>query len=644
MAPREGHLVAVVPVRAGSLRCAFKNSRPFAFSTLLQRKLETLRQVEGIDEIVVSSDDPGMLALAERCGVKTHVRPEKFAASNAQITGSDFFEHLALSACEGADYVMYCVCVSPFVSKETFEKAVRMYRLNEGTFDSVATVASEKEFVYFGDVPLNFDPSAAVNSQDLQPVKRLTFGACILSRDLMIQRRHCVGEKPYLYEVSQIEGIDIDTSFDFVASEALLRHAACNGELLSEADADALACAPRKPLLLDCTLRDGGYVNNWNFGMKFAVDAYRAASAVGCDYFETGFRSDEVLFPPKSEFGGWAYVKDDVGKYLKTEVPNGCDLAVMAKFDSFSADDFGPASSSPFKLVRVLFSLYDENKKSLFSKTLFEKCLEECRALKDKGYTVALNLACCEQLTPDVYEYICDTMVHVKARVDETGTVVSAKCCADILYLADTYGALSPEKASEIVRKVRYEFVCVQKYVDMQVGFHAHNNLGDGVAKTMAAIDAGATVVDSTISGLGRGAGNLSTEHLLVALHRKFGTSKYEVLAHLEALMLFRDEHILPFSTFPVNSRLRYGPAPLFEYTAVSGIHPNYADYLMQHHAGLPIRKCIEVLKIVRQTVLSNSTNNFSIETLKLALNKADYMMPSSAASQRVNRDAHVIA
>ena len=108
--------------------------------------------------------------------------------------------------------------------------------------------------------------------------------------------------------------------------------------------------------------------------------------------------------------------------------------------------------------------------------------------------------------------------------------------------------------------------------------------------------------------------------------------------------MLFRDEHILPFSTFPVNSRLRYGPAPLFEYTAVSGIHPNYADYLMQHHAGLPIRKCIEVLKIVRQTVLSNSTNNFSIETLKLALNKADYMMPSSTASQRVNRDAHVIA
>ena len=48
MAPREGRLVAVVPVRAGSLRCAFKNSRPFAFSTLLQRKLETLRQVEGI--------------------------------------------------------------------------------------------------------------------------------------------------------------------------------------------------------------------------------------------------------------------------------------------------------------------------------------------------------------------------------------------------------------------------------------------------------------------------------------------------------------------------------------------------------------------------------------------------------------------
>jgi len=621
---REGRIVAIVPVRAGSVRCPFKNSRPFGATSLLERKVLILLQVKGIDDVIVSSDDAGMLAIAEHCGAKIHWRQ-----TQAVSGGAPFFEELVRTACRDADHVLYCPCVAPFVSLKTYEDIVRLYRDGAEDFDSIATVTSEKRFVYFNGSPLNYDPEDAVSSQDLEPLKLLNFAACIIPRELMRERRHCIGAKPWLYEVGQLEGIDIDSTFDFLAAEAIVEKQISLEDDLSpvlgykvHVNKDT---QPSEPMLLDCTLRDGGYVNNWNFTWEIAVAAYRAASLGGFHYFEIGFRSDMLTFPPKSEFGMWAYCTDDIARKMKDAVPDGCDLAVMVRLGSFSANDFVEASSSAIKLVRVLFPLLDEQGKSIFSTKIFLSCRDECRKLKDKGYIVSLNLACCEQLSQESYESICDMVVDVKAEMSSEQHVTFAAACIDYLYLADTYGALAADEASTLVRKLRYELLCVQKCVHVKVGFHAHNNMGDGLDKTLAAIEAGAALVDSTISGLGRGAGNVSSEQVIVALHRKYQKNSPDTLKKLESLMSFSDRYISPYTSYPFTYRLRYGQAPLFVYTAFLGIHCNYAEHLMQHYTGLPLQTCFVALKEIQVQVFNTSTNSFSLATLKNALDKVGY-------------------
>ena len=109
-------IVAVVPVRAGSQRIKDKNSKPFAGSTLLDVKLETLKGVSNLKEIVVSSDCDHLLSIAKKHGVKTH-RREAFYASS-QCTNSDFFENLATVL--DCDNVLYAPVTCPLISRDTF--------------------------------------------------------------------------------------------------------------------------------------------------------------------------------------------------------------------------------------------------------------------------------------------------------------------------------------------------------------------------------------------------------------------------------------------------------------------------------------------------------------------------------------------
>ena len=86
-------LTAIIPVRAGSQRVKNKNLKPFAGTTLLEIKIETLKKVQGIDEIIVSSDSDEMLTIAEKHNVSTHKRDEHFASNI--VNNSDFMQNLS---------------------------------------------------------------------------------------------------------------------------------------------------------------------------------------------------------------------------------------------------------------------------------------------------------------------------------------------------------------------------------------------------------------------------------------------------------------------------------------------------------------------------------------------------------------------
>lgn len=214
-------LVAVVPVREASVRVKNKNFKPFCGSSLLELKLAKLKQISGIDEIVVNTDSDLAIEIADRFGIG-HFRREPFYASSSCIN-SDHWRNLAETT--EADYVMHTLCTSPLIALDTYAGVIGAYRerVLGGTADSVNTVRAVKKFLWMEGKPINYSISESPNSQDLPDVVSLTFGISIISRELMIRRTNVVGTRPFFYPLDEVESVDIDTDLDFEFAEFLYR-------------------------------------------------------------------------------------------------------------------------------------------------------------------------------------------------------------------------------------------------------------------------------------------------------------------------------------------------------------------------------------------------------------------------------------
>ena len=209
-------LTAIIPVRAGSQRVKNKNIKPFANTTLLDIKIETLKKVQGIDDIIVSSDSQEMLKIAKEHDVNVHVRDEYFASN--EVNNSDFMQNLSTIVDEG--HIMYSPCTSPLLSSETITEIVSKYKNNN--LRNIVTVTTQKHHMWLNGKPLNYDPSNAPNSQDLPDIYSINYGCCILSKDDLYKHKNVVVE-PTFHITNEIESIDIDTEFDFIIAEFVYR-------------------------------------------------------------------------------------------------------------------------------------------------------------------------------------------------------------------------------------------------------------------------------------------------------------------------------------------------------------------------------------------------------------------------------------
>lgn len=223
--------------------------------------------------------------------------------------------------------------------------------------------------------------------------------------------------------------------------------------------------------ILDCTIRDGGHLNGWNFTDECAAETFRAAALSGVGYFETGYRGhgdgkfarclDEDL---RSLFGAKCGVK----------------LGVMLNVREYSAGLFYENDFADF--VRVAAHPHE-----------IPQGVEICANLQQKGYVTILHLMDAANIS--------DGQFKALEGYDKNS----------ILYFADSYGALLPEdvrKCFEIFRARGFE----------KIGFHGHNNKQLAFINTLTAIDCGAYAVDVTAYGMGRGAGNTPAELLLAQL------------------------------------------------------------------------------------------------------------------------------
>ena len=210
------NVIAMVPVRAGSTRVPDKNIRPFADTNLLQLKLELLKKVEGIDQIVVSTDCRISADIAHKEGATVQWRDEYYAGSG--VTNDEHWHHIAQTT--PGNTVFLAQVTSPLLRVSSMQAALNSF-LCLDTHDSINSVSPEKKFLWRDGSPINYEIEVTPKSQDLPDIVSLNFAITIIQKKIMTERKNVVGHSPKFFELDKIESVDIDDFIDFKIAELL---------------------------------------------------------------------------------------------------------------------------------------------------------------------------------------------------------------------------------------------------------------------------------------------------------------------------------------------------------------------------------------------------------------------------------------
>jgi 4-hydroxy 2-oxovalerate aldolase len=241
--------------------------------------------------------------------------------------------------------------------------------------------------------------------------------------------------------------------------------------------------------ILDCTIRDGGLINDHGFGDDFVKSVFDACVAAGVDYIEMGYKASKKVYAP-SQFGPWKFCDEDDLRRIVGEKPGATKIAVMADADRTDYhEDILPKEKSVVDCIRVAAYIHQ-----------IPTAIDMVSDAHDKGYETMVQLMA----------------VSVVSEHDMLEALeIVARSVADGIYLVDSFGALY----SEQVRALTLRYIEAVRGSGKEVGFHAHNNQQLAFANTIEALIAGANRLDATINGIGRGAGNCPLELLIGFLH-----------------------------------------------------------------------------------------------------------------------------
>ncbi|MBO6102533.1 MAG: aldolase catalytic domain-containing protein [Opitutales bacterium] len=283
--------------------------------------------------------------------------------------------------------------------------------------------------------------------------------------------------------------------------------------------------------MLDCTIRDGGLMNDSNFSDAVVRAVYDCCADCGIEYMEIGFKNSKKLFS-KDKYGAWRFCDESDIERIVGDAPRDIKLAAMA--DAEKSDyktDILPKSRSPLSLIRV--ACYSHQ---------IPLALDMVKDAKDKGYEASLNLmAICKQKESELSRDL----------------EILSESEADVIYLMDSFGSLYCDSIRYLMTKYRKALADAGK----KIGFHAHNNLQLAFAKTIEAVNCEVDFIDTTMCGLGRGAGNCATELLLGYVGRPILPALKCAQKHIE----------------PMRAKLGWGFANAYMLTGFLNQHPRAA-------------------------------------------------------------------
>ena len=237
--------------------------------------------------------------------------------------------------------------------------------------------------------------------------------------------------------------------------------------------------------VVDCTLRDGGLVNNFRFSDEFVRDLYLTNIKAGVDYMEFGYKASKEIFNPEN-FGKWKFCDEQDIRNIVGDNKTDMKIAVMADVGRTDfRKDILPKEESVIDMIRV----------ATYINTI-PAAIEMIEDAKEKGYEVTVNIMAISK----VHESDLDA-----------GLELLAQSNVDVIYLVDSFGAFYPEQIERLTKK----YMDVAQKYNKIIGIHAHNNQQLAFANTIEALSRGASYLDATVSGMGRGAGNCYMELLL---------------------------------------------------------------------------------------------------------------------------------
>ena len=292
--------------------------------------------------------------------------------------------------------------------------------------------------------------------------------------------------------------------------------------------------------ILDCTLRDGGYYNQWNFSNSQVKNYLKAINGSNIDVVEIGFR----FFEKKKEYGKFAFLDDN---YLnKLKISSKIQIAIMINSSDLLLKKFRN---------RDIFELIGPKKKSRVSIIRFathytdvKKVTHYLKFVKELGYLTTINLMQANLISEKKIIGIVKHLKHHRA--------------VDVIYFADSLGNMKPNDIKRTCKIIR-------KNWSKEIGIHTHDNCGEALKNSVQAYKSGATWIDGTIQGMGRGAGNVTTENLIKFFSKKY--SKYNLKSILE----------VSNKTFlQLKKKYKWGKSLFYKLAAKYNIHPTYIQEL----------------------------------------------------------------
>ncbi len=290
--------------------------------------------------------------------------------------------------------------------------------------------------------------------------------------------------------------------------------------------------------VLDCTIRDGGLINDHQFSDELVRAVYDTCIAAGIDYMEVGYKNSPTQFPT-DQYGPWKHCEEeDLQRVFHDHDADKVGLKLACMADAGGKSDWKrqivPRNESVLDMIRVAFYAHQVS-----------EAVEMIEHSHEMGYETSANL----MAVTNIKDVEIDTVLEA-IRPTHAGTMV----------IVDSFGHLYREQIDRLCNKYAGAMADTGK----DIGIHAHNNLQLAFANTIEAIILGANRADATMGGMGRGAGNCPMELLLGFLRNpKF---------RLRPVMQLLRDHIEP-----LKATVEWGALVPYNITGQLNMHPRTA-------------------------------------------------------------------